>query len=105
MNKKQILLYEPSCKPSSVTKWICFTQFFCFLSHIINCQEQLKTVQQTGKKKKLASFLEVRFKTFSKWIQKDKECPYEIFIIATSLFEIKKKYHIRWNTLLWTKWN
>ena len=37
-----------SYKPSSVTKWICFTQLFCFLSNI-NCQEQLKTIQQSGK--------------------------------------------------------
>ena len=41
-----------SVKPSSVTKWIRFTQLFCFLSNIINCQEQLKTIQQIEKKKK-----------------------------------------------------
>ena len=37
--------------------------------------------------------------------QKDKECGDEIFIIPTSLFEIKKTSHICWNTLLWTEWN
>ena len=36
-----------------------FTQLFCFLSNIINCQEQLKTIQQTEKKKKCTSFLGV----------------------------------------------
>ena len=30
-----------------------FTQLFCFLSNIINCQEQLKTIQQTEKKKNI----------------------------------------------------
>ena len=34
-------------------------QLFCFLSNIINCQEQLKTIQQTEKKKKCTSFLGV----------------------------------------------
>ena len=29
-------------------------QLFCFLSNIINCQEQLKTIQQTEKEKKNA---------------------------------------------------
>ena len=53
MNKKQFLLFR-SHKPSLVTKWIRFTQIFCFLSSIINCQEQLKTMQQTEKKKKNA---------------------------------------------------
>ena len=43
-----------SYKSSSVTKRIHFTQLFCFLSNIINCQEQLKTKQQTEKKKKNA---------------------------------------------------
>ena len=33
--------------------------FFCFLSNMINCQEQLKAIQQTEKKKKCASFLGV----------------------------------------------
>ena len=33
--------------------------FFAFLSSIINCQEQLKAIQQTEKKKKCTSFLGV----------------------------------------------
>ena len=33
--------------------------FFCFLSNMINCQEQLKAIQQTEKKKKCTSFLGV----------------------------------------------
>ena len=33
--------------------------FVCFLSNVINCQEQLKTIQQTEKKKKCTSFLGV----------------------------------------------
>ena len=36
-----------SYKPCSVSKWIHFIQLFCFLSNIINCQEQLKIMQQT----------------------------------------------------------
>ena len=43
-------------KPSSATKLIRFTQLFCFLSNIIiNCQEQLKTIQHSEKKKKCTS--------------------------------------------------
>ena len=40
MNKKQFLVYEKtfrSYKSSSATKWMRFTQLFCFLSKIINC--------------------------------------------------------------------
>ena len=42
--------------PSSVTKLIRFMQRFCFLSNIINCQEQLKKIQQTKKKKNVLPF-------------------------------------------------
>ena len=37
-----------------------FYTTFLFLPNIINCQEQLKTIQQTEKKKKCTSFLGVR---------------------------------------------
>ena len=43
----------------SITKWIRFTQRFWFLSSIISCLEQLKTIQQTEKKKKCPSFLAI----------------------------------------------
>ena len=45
--------------PSSVTKWTSFTQLVCFLSNIINFQEELRTIQQTEKKQKCTSFLGV----------------------------------------------
>ena len=62
MNKKTIFTVSKafqSYKLSSVTKWIHFTELFCFLSNIINCKEQLKTIQQTEKKQKCTSFLGV----------------------------------------------
>ena len=39
-----------SYKPPSVTKWMRFTQFLCYLLNI-NCLEQSKTIQQTKRKK------------------------------------------------------
>ena len=61
MNKNNFYCIKTfwSYKPSSLTKWIRFTQLVWFLSNIINCQEQLKTIQQIGKKKKCTSFLGV----------------------------------------------
>ena len=62
MNKKQLLL----CKKLSgrinhhqLLNEYALHNFFCFTSNIINCQEQLKTIQKTEKKKKCTSFLGV----------------------------------------------
>ena len=62
MNKKQFLL----CKKlfgrinhhQLLNKYVWHNSF-CFLSNIINCQGQLKTMQQTEKNKICASFLGV----------------------------------------------
>ena len=62
MDKKQFLL----CKKlfgrinyHQLLNEYVLHNFFAFLSNIINCQEQLKTIQQTEKKKKCTSFLGV----------------------------------------------
>ena len=62
MNKKQVLLYKKRfslINHHQLLDEYVLHNFFCFLSNIINCQEQLKTIQQTEKKKKCTSFLGV----------------------------------------------
>ena len=61
MKKKQFLLHKKLFGLMNYNQLLneCFTQLFCFSSNIINCQEQLKTMQQTEKKKKCTSFLGV----------------------------------------------
>ena len=62
MNKKQFLLCKKlfgRINHHQLLNEYVLHNFFCFLSNIINCQEQLKTIQQTEKKKKSTSLLGV----------------------------------------------
>ena len=62
MNKKQFLLYKKLLGRiihHHLLNEYVLHNFFCFLSNFINCQEQLKTIQQLEKKKKCTSFLGV----------------------------------------------
>ena len=61
MNEKQILVSKKlfgRINHDQLLNEYVLHNFFCFLSNIINCQEQLKTIQQT-EKKKCTSFLGV----------------------------------------------
>ena len=54
MNKKQFLLFKKlfgRINHNQLLNEYVLHNFFCFLSNIINCQAQLKTIQQTVKKK------------------------------------------------------
>ena len=62
MNKKQLLLYKKlfgRVNHHQLLNGYVVYNCFCFLSNIINCQEQLKTIQQNEKKKKCTSLLGV----------------------------------------------
>ena len=62
MNKKQFLLYKKLfslINHHQLLDEYVLHNFFCFLSNIINCQKQLKTIQQTVNKKKCTFFLGV----------------------------------------------
>ena len=61
MNKKQLLLYKKLfslVNHHQLLNGYVVHNCFCFLSNI-NCQEQLKTIQQNEKKKKCTSLLGV----------------------------------------------
>ena len=62
MNKQQFLLCKRlfgHINHHQLLNEYVLHNFFFFLSNIISCQEQLKTIQQTEKKKKYTSFLGV----------------------------------------------
>ena len=61
MSKKQFLLYKKFFGHINHDQ-LLNEYVFCFLSNI-NCQEQLKTIQQTEKKKKCTSYLGVCIKS------------------------------------------
>ena len=83
--------------------------FFAFLSNIINCQEQLKTMQQTEIKKKYTFFLGEDFFFFSvfsiafncSWQlimfnKKQKSCVKRFQLVTDNfLFERKASYKVK----------
>ena len=59
MNKKQFLLYKKlfgRINYHQLLNEYILHKCFCFLANVIHCQEQLKTIQQTEKKRKCTSF-------------------------------------------------